>query len=46
MFYPNESGAWFGILVYDPITTGVNVGDFVEVIGEITEYYGLTEFKK
>jgi len=37
-----ESGAWRGIMIYDP-NHSPNVGDNVQITGEVFEYYGLTE---
>jgi predicted extracellular nuclease len=38
-------GAWSGVLVYLPAgsTLAVDAGDVLDVIGTVTEYYGLTE---
>ncbi|PSL08266.1 hypothetical protein CLV30_101237 [Haloactinopolyspora alba] len=41
---PGERTASDAVFVYSPATAGdVAVGDHVEVTGEVTEYYGLTE---
>lgn len=38
-------GAWSGVLVYLPAgsTLAVEAGDVLDVVGTVTEYYGLTE---
>ena len=38
-----EGGAWKGVLVYMAGDTTIVVGDEVEIIGTVEEYYGLTE---
>ncbi|MDY7076097.1 MAG: lamin tail domain-containing protein [Chloroflexota bacterium] len=38
-----DSGAWHSIYVYYPSGTMPDTGDEVEVVGEVVEYYGLTE---
>lgn len=38
-----EGGAWKGILVYMAGDTTLVLGDEVEIIGTVTEYYGMTE---
>jgi uncharacterized repeat protein (TIGR01451 family) len=39
----DASGPWHGIYVYYPDDTLPNLGDQVQVEGEVVEYYGLTE---
>ncbi len=41
-FIQDGSGPWSGMLLYKP-DGFVNVGDLLEVTGEVSEYYGLTE---
>jgi len=38
-----EGGPWHGIYVYATDDSTLAVGDLVEVTGEVSEYYGLTE---
>ena len=38
-----EGGAWKGVLIYMAIDTTFVLGDEVEVVGTVEEYYGLTE---
>ena len=42
-FMQNGTGPWSGIYVYLGTSPGVNVGDYVEVLGTVKEFYGLTE---
>ena len=42
-FIADDSGPWHGIYVYYPSGTMPQVGDLVQVQGEVQEYYGLTE---
>ncbi len=42
VFIQDGSGPWSGLLLYNPNGT-MNVGDLVEVMGEVSEHYGLTE---
>ncbi len=45
-FYIQDgAGAWNGIYVYQNAAPTVAVGDSVEVIAEVAEYYNLTELK-
>ncbi|MBT3168605.1 MAG: T9SS type A sorting domain-containing protein [Candidatus Cloacimonetes bacterium] len=37
-----DGGAWNGLYIYDSVNTPA-VGDEVEIMGKISEYYGLTE---
>ena len=39
----DATGPWHGIYVYYPSGTMPNLGDEVEVVAEVVEYYGLTE---
>jgi len=41
-FIQDGTGPWSGIVLYQP-DGYVNVGDLLEVTGEVSEYYGLTE---
>jgi predicted extracellular nuclease len=41
-FIQDGTGPWSGLVLYQP-DGYVNVGDLLEVTGEVTEYYGLTE---
>ncbi|OQY41488.1 MAG: hypothetical protein B6242_17320 [Anaerolineaceae bacterium 4572_78] len=43
IFIQDGAGAWNGIMLYKPSGT-FSVGDHVQVMGEIIEYYGMTEF--
>ena len=38
-----EGGAWSGIYVYNTSQSGIEIGDLVEVTGEVQEYYDFTE---
>ncbi len=38
-----DGGAWSGIYVYRGSESAVSIGDVVEVTGEVTEFYGMTE---
>ena len=41
-FIQDGSGAWNGVMLYQP--GGIfEIGDLIEVVGEVQEYYGLTE---
>jgi len=41
-----QGGPWNGVYVYDSGNTGnVNLGDEVEVTGDVTEYYNFTEIE-
>ena len=47
-FIQAEEGAWNGIYVYDPdrdLTDNPQLGDSIEVVGTVDEYYNLTEIK-
>ncbi|MBN1954694.1 MAG: DUF11 domain-containing protein, partial [Anaerolineae bacterium] len=39
----DDSGPWHSIYVYYPVTPKPELGDLVEVVGTVQEYYGLTE---
>ena len=41
-FIQDGTGPWSGLLLYKP-DGFVNVGDLLEVTGDVSEYYGLTE---
>ncbi|HEY75673.1 MAG TPA: hypothetical protein G4O00_05765 [Thermoflexia bacterium] len=41
-FIQDGTGPWSGLFLYNP-DGFLNVGDLVEVTGEVSEYYGLTE---
>jgi predicted extracellular nuclease len=41
-FIQDGTGSWSGLYLYNP-STGVSVGDAVQVAGTVSEYYGLTE---
>jgi len=41
-FIQDGTGPWSGLFLYEP-DGFLNVGDVVEVTGEVSEYYGLTE---
>jgi predicted extracellular nuclease len=41
-FIQDGTGPWSGLLLYRP-NGYINVGDLLEVEGEVSEYYGLTE---
>jgi uncharacterized repeat protein (TIGR01451 family) len=41
-----QGGSWNGVYVYDSGNTGnVNLGDEIEITGEVDEYFNLTELK-
>ncbi|NJE47395.1 hypothetical protein E3E35_08285 [Thermococcus sp. GR7] len=42
-FIQNGTGPWSGIYVYLGTSPGVNIGDYIEVTGEVLEWYGLTQ---
>ncbi len=42
-FIADDTGPWHGIYVYYPSGTMPQIGDLVQVRGEVQEYYGLTE---
>lgn len=44
-FIEAAEAAWNGVYVYDPGNTSVAIGDSVEVIGTVDEYYNFTEIK-
>jgi len=44
-FIQNGSGSWSGIYVYLGTSSGLHIGDYVEVLGTVQEFYGLTEIK-
>jgi predicted extracellular nuclease len=44
-FVQDGSGAWNGIMLYKP-DGYVNVGDLITITGDVSEYYGLTQFYK
>lgn len=41
-FIQDSTGPWSGLFLYEP-DGFLNVGDLVEVTGQVSEYYGLTE---
>lgn len=41
-FVQDAAGPWSGLFLYEP-NGFLNLGDLVEVTGEVSEYYGLTE---
>ncbi len=44
-FLQDSAKAWNGIYVYDPAHDTIAVGDSVTIVGQVTEYYNLTEIK-
>ena len=42
-FIQNGTGPWSGIYVYLGASPNVNQGDYVQVVGTVKEYYGLTQ---
>ena len=42
LFIQDGTGPWSGLYLYSPSSL-VSIGDLVEVVGEVSEYFGLTE---